>query len=93
METLEHWRESFPEIQSLNLEKLLPNLAEVCSEQQIRNPMSYFAGDYRVIFGEYPSETLPNSQENRGARLSAKHHEDYEHDEGWDKRAFQQSQW
>jgi hypothetical protein len=32
METLEHWRQSFAEIQSLNLHKLLPNLDTVCSE-------------------------------------------------------------
>jgi len=36
METLEHWRGSFPEIQSLDHSKLLPNLEQVHSELDLR---------------------------------------------------------
>jgi uncharacterized membrane protein YccC len=36
METLERWRQSFAEIQSLPLAKLLPNLEAVCSELERR---------------------------------------------------------
>jgi uncharacterized membrane protein YccC len=36
MQALERWRQTFPEIQSLDLSKLLPNLEAVCSELDLR---------------------------------------------------------
>jgi len=50
METLEHWRRSFPEIQSLDLERLLPDLAEVGAELDDR-----FAQIQRMLAGEAPT--------------------------------------
>jgi uncharacterized membrane protein YccC len=55
METLEHWRESFPEIQSLDQGKLLPNLGEVCTELDLR-----FEEIQRMLAGEAPAR-LPQS--------------------------------
>jgi uncharacterized membrane protein YccC len=49
METLEHWRESFPEIQSLDQSKLLPNIAAVCGELDRR-----FEEIERMLAGEAP---------------------------------------
>jgi uncharacterized membrane protein YccC len=50
METLEHWRRSFPEIQSLDLERLLPNLTDVRSELDDR-----FAQIHRMLTDEAPT--------------------------------------
>jgi uncharacterized membrane protein YccC len=49
METLEGWRESFPELQQLDLNKLLPNLDAVCSELAMR-----FEQIQRMLGGEAP---------------------------------------
>ena len=51
METLERWRQSFAEIQSLNLHKLLPNLEAVCSELDRR-----FEQIGRMLAGEAPTQ-------------------------------------
>jgi len=50
MVTLERWRESFPEIQSLDQSKLLPNLGEVCTELDLR-----FGEIERMLAGEAPA--------------------------------------
>jgi len=52
MEALERWRQSFAEIQSLNLNKLLPNLETVCSELDER-----FEQIGRMLAGEAPSRS------------------------------------
>jgi uncharacterized membrane protein YccC len=52
METLEHWRESLPEIQSLDLKRLLPNLAACGSEVERR-----FEEIARMLNGEAPTTT------------------------------------
>jgi uncharacterized membrane protein YccC len=52
MVSLEHWRESFPEIQSLDLERLLPNLADVGSELDDR-----FVQIQRMLTDEAPIRT------------------------------------
>jgi uncharacterized membrane protein YccC len=52
METLEHWRESFPEIQSLDLSKLLPNLEAVRTELNQR-----FEEIERMLAGEVPTHS------------------------------------
>jgi uncharacterized membrane protein YccC len=49
MEALEHWRESFAEIQSLDQSKLLPNIAAVCGELDRR-----FEEIERMLAGEAP---------------------------------------
>jgi uncharacterized membrane protein YccC len=51
METLERWRQSFAEVQSLNLNKLLPNLQAVCSELDRR-----FEQIGRMLAGEAPTQ-------------------------------------
>ena len=51
METLERWRQSFADIQSLNLHKLLPNLEAVCSELDRR-----FEQIGRMLAGEAPTQ-------------------------------------
>ena len=51
METLERWRQSFAEIQSLNLHKLLPNLEAVCSELD-----RCFEQIGRMLAGEAPTQ-------------------------------------
>ena len=51
METLERWRQSFAEIQSLNLHKLLPNLEAVCSELDRR-----FEQIGRMLAGKAPTQ-------------------------------------
>jgi uncharacterized membrane protein YccC len=53
-ETLERWRESFPEIQSLDLTGLLPNLEPFLSELDLR-----FEGTERLLSGEMPTR-LPS---------------------------------
>jgi uncharacterized membrane protein YccC len=52
-ETFERWRASFPEIQSLDLKRLMPNLATVCSELEGR-----YAEIDRMLCGEAPA-TMP----------------------------------
>jgi uncharacterized membrane protein YccC len=52
-ETFERWRESFAEIQSLDLKRLMPNLASFCSELEDR-----FAEIDRMLCGEAPA-TMP----------------------------------
>jgi uncharacterized membrane protein YccC len=52
MEALERWRHSFPEIQQLDLTKLLPNLESVCSEMDLR-----FEQIERMLAGEAPTRT------------------------------------
>ena len=52
METLERWRQSFAEVQSLDLNKLLPNLETVCSELDRR-----FEQIGRMLAGEAPTRT------------------------------------
>jgi hypothetical protein len=52
MVSLEHWRESFPEIQSLDLKRLLPNLADVGSELDDR-----FVQIRRMLTDEAPIRT------------------------------------
>ncbi len=52
METLEHWRESFPEIQSLDHGKLLPNLETVRAELNGR-----FEEIERMLAGEAPARS------------------------------------
>jgi uncharacterized membrane protein YccC len=52
MEALEQWRESFSEIQSLNLTKLLPNLEDVLSELDHR-----FAEIERMLTDKPPTRT------------------------------------
>ena len=49
METLERWRQSFAEIQSLNLTKLMPNLESLGSEIDLR-----FHQIERMLAGEMP---------------------------------------
>ena len=49
METLEHWRESFPEMQPLDRAALLPNLEAVCTELDLR-----FEETERMLAGEAP---------------------------------------
>jgi uncharacterized membrane protein YccC len=51
-ETLERWRLSFPEVQPLDLTKLLPNLEAVCSEVDLR-----LAQIERMLAGEKPDRT------------------------------------
>ena len=53
MQTLGHWRESLPELQSLDLNKLLPNLEAVCTELDMR-----FAQIERMLGGEAPERSL-----------------------------------
>jgi uncharacterized membrane protein YccC len=53
-ETLERWRQSFPEIQSLDLPGLLPNLELFLSELDLR-----FEGTARLLTGEVPTR-LPS---------------------------------
>jgi len=50
METLERWRQSFPEIQPLERSALLPNLQAVCSELDLR-----FEEIGRMLAGEAPA--------------------------------------
>ncbi len=52
METLAHWRESLPELQSLDLNKLLPNLEAVCTELDMR-----FTQIERMLAGEAPEQS------------------------------------
>jgi uncharacterized membrane protein YccC len=52
METLERWRQSFAEIQSLNLTKLLPNLEAVNAELDLR-----FEQIARMLADEAPAQT------------------------------------
>lgn len=52
METMERWRQSFTEIQSLNLNKLLPNLEAVCSELDRR-----FEQIGLMLAGEEPTQS------------------------------------
>jgi uncharacterized membrane protein YccC len=54
-EVLEHWRQSFPEIQSLDLPRLLPNLELFLSELGLR-----FEATERLLTGEVPTR-LPSS--------------------------------
>ena len=54
-EVLEHWRQSFPEIQSLDLPGLLPNLELFLSELDLR-----FEETERLLIGEVPTR-LPSS--------------------------------
>jgi uncharacterized membrane protein YccC len=54
-ETLERWRQSFPEIQSLDLPGLLPNLELFLSELNLR-----FEETERLLMGEVPTR-LPSS--------------------------------
>lgn len=55
MEALERWRVTFPEIQPLNLTKLLPNLEAVCSELDLR-----FEHIRRTLVGQ-PPERMPQA--------------------------------
>ncbi len=52
MEALEHWRESFDEIQPLDLAKLLTNLEAVCAEVELR-----FEQIERMLGGNAPDQT------------------------------------
>ncbi len=52
METLAHWRESLPELQSLDLNKLLPNLEAVCTELDMR-----FVQIEHMLAGETPERS------------------------------------
>jgi uncharacterized membrane protein YccC len=52
METLERWRQSFAEIQSLDLNKLLPNLEAVSAELDLR-----FEQIARMLADEAPTQT------------------------------------
>ena len=54
-ETLESWRQSFPEIQSLDLPGLLPNLEPFLSELDLR-----FEATERLLTGEKPTR-LPSA--------------------------------
>jgi len=53
MEILGRWRESFPEIEQLDLSKLLPNLAAMCSELEMR-----FGQIQGMLTGEAPAQVL-----------------------------------
>ena len=52
METLEHWRESFPEVQSLDHSKLLPNLEAARAELK-----GCFEEIERMLAGEAPARS------------------------------------
>ncbi len=54
METLERWRETFPQLQGIELTRPLPNLDAVCAELDLR-----FAEIARLVAGETP-ERLPD---------------------------------
>ena len=48
-ESLEHWRESFPEIQDLDLTKLIPNIDDFCDELDAR-----FSAIQEILSGHAP---------------------------------------
>jgi uncharacterized membrane protein YccC len=53
MEVLERWRQSFAEIQSLDMNKLLPDLESVCAELDAR-----FEQIGRMLAGEAPTQSV-----------------------------------
>ncbi|MEE4605157.1 MAG: FUSC family protein [Desulfobacteraceae bacterium] len=70
MEILGRWRESLPEIEQLDLNKLLPNLAAMCSELEMR-----FGQIQGMLTGEAPAQALqPMALAIDKAELAARSH-------------------
>jgi hypothetical protein len=69
-EILELWREGFTEIDSLNLNKLLPNLEDVCAELEVR-----FEQIEGMLAGKAPTQALkPIALSADRAELAARSH-------------------
>ena len=69
-EILERWRESFSQIDALNLNKLLPNLEAVCAELKVR-----FEQIEGMLAGKAPEQTLhPIALSIDKAELAARSH-------------------